>query len=99
MKLDSSEIQAIADALAPKVADILERRFSERPEWAYSVSQAAAWADVEPHVIRDAIAGERLPVVRVGRSVRIRRCDLFGLRNGADSAAGGAGSDGEVTRS
>jgi excisionase family DNA binding protein len=82
MRLDHTEIQAIADALARHVADILERRLSERPEWAFSVGEAAAWAQVEPHVIRDAVADGRLPCIRIGRSVRIRRTDLFGLRNG-----------------
>ena len=80
MKLDAEEIEAIAEALAGRVAEILERRFSERPEWAFSVSEAAAWLRVEPHVIRDAIADGRLPCIRIGRSVRIRRCDLFEVR-------------------
>ena len=81
MKLDTDEITAIATELAPKVADILERRMSERPEWAKSINEAAAWAEIEPHVMRDAIAEGRLPCVRVGRSVRTRRSDLFGLKS------------------
>lgn len=85
MQLEPQEITAIAEALAPLVADILEQRLSERPEWAFSISEAAAWARVSEHVIRDAIADERLPCLRVGRSVRVRRCDLFRVKpNGAD---------------
>ena len=82
MHLDPAEIEAIAESLAPKVADILERRFSEQPEWAMSIPEAAAWAKVEPHVIRDALAAGRLPCVKVGRQIRIRRSDLFGVANG-----------------
>ncbi|MFH1921738.1 MAG: helix-turn-helix domain-containing protein [Planctomycetota bacterium] len=88
MKLDPDEIAAIAEALAPKVADILERRFSEQPQWALSVAEAASWAEVEPHVIRDAISDGRLPAVRIGRQVRIRRSDLFAVRNGNGEAGG-----------
>ena len=83
MQLDNAEITAIADALAPKVADILERRLSSRPEWAMSVSEAAAWARVEPHTIRDAIKVGKLACLKIGRSVRIRRSDLFGLGGNA----------------
>ena len=79
MKLDTEEITAIAEALAPRVADILERRLSEQPEWARSIPEAAAWLDVEPHVIRDAINDGRLPAARVGRQWRIRRRDLLGI--------------------
>ena len=54
MRLDADEITALADALAPLVADVLERRLSERPEWAMSVSEAAAWANVTEDAIRHA---------------------------------------------
>ncbi|MHC4406406.1 MAG: helix-turn-helix domain-containing protein [Planctomycetota bacterium] len=95
MRLDPPEIQAIAQALAPLVADELERRLSERPEWARSIPEAAAYAKVEPHVIRDAIADGRLPSIHVGRQIRIRRTDLFGLRNG-DSVETGDGEEGTI---
>ena len=88
MKLDPDEIAAIADALAPRVAKILERRLSERPEWAFSIAEAAAWAQVEPQVIRRAIADGRLPCIRIGRSVRIRRADLFGIGTNGQAAEG-----------
>ena len=82
MQFDPDEIDAIAEALAPRVAGLLAERLEQQPEWAFSVSQAAAWAQVEPHVIRDAISDGRLPAVRLGRQVRIRRSDLFAVRNG-----------------
>ena len=81
MRLDDDEIRALASALAPAVADLLERRLAERPEWAYSIAEAAAWADVAEHVVRDAIADGRLPCVRLGRQIRIRRSDLYGVRH------------------
>jgi len=71
MKLEQHEIDAIAEALAPRVAEILERRLAERPEWAMSVSEAAAWANVEQHVIRDAIKRGVLPCLRLGHSVEV----------------------------
>jgi excisionase family DNA binding protein len=77
MRFDPDEIEAIADALAPRVADILEARLTEMPELAMSVAEAAAYCQVEPYCIRDAIEDGRLPALRLGRSVRIRRCDLF----------------------
>ena len=77
MKLDSAEIDAIADALAPRVAEILERRLSERPELAMSIPEAAVYAQVEEHTIRNAIRVGRLPCFKVGHSTRIRRADLF----------------------
>lgn len=80
MILTDSEIAAIAQALAPVVADILEERFSRQPEWAFSIPEAAAYAQVEEHVIRDAIADGRLACIKIGRSIRIRRSDLFAVR-------------------
>ncbi|NLZ02500.1 MAG: helix-turn-helix domain-containing protein [Pirellulaceae bacterium] len=80
MRLDQDEIRAIASELAPRVAELLEARLSERPEWCMSVSEAAAWAKVEEHRIREAIKNGKLPCVRVGHAVRIRRSDLFGMR-------------------
>lgn len=80
MRLEPDEICAIAEALAPLVADILEARLDERPEWARSIPEAAAFADVPEKTIRQAIEDGRLPVVRIGRQVRIRRSDLFALR-------------------
>lgn len=94
MKLDPSEIQAIAAELAPLVADVLERRFAERPEWAFSVSEAAAWCQVEGHVIRDAIADGRLPHIKIGRSIRIRRSDLFAVK---EDSLGKKEGDGQRT--
>jgi len=79
MRLEPSEIQAIATELAPLVADILEQRLSELPELAMSIPEAAAYARVEEHAIRNAIRDGRLPAIKIGHSVRIRRCDLFGL--------------------
>ena len=80
MRFDPDELDAIAESLAPRVADLLAERLETQPEWAMSISEAAAWARVEPHVIRDAIDAGRLPALRVGRQVRIRRSDLFGIR-------------------
>ncbi|HUT91916.1 MAG TPA: helix-turn-helix domain-containing protein [Thermoguttaceae bacterium] len=80
MKLDSDEITAIADALAPRVADILEARLSESPAWAMSIPEAAAWARVPEDAIRHAMKSGELPAVRIGRNVRIRRSDLFAIR-------------------
>lgn len=80
MRLDPSEIEALADALAPKVAHIIERRLSEQPQLALSVPEAAAYIRVEQHAIRNAIAAGRLPVCKIGHQVRIRRSDLFTLR-------------------
>jgi excisionase family DNA binding protein len=84
MRLDAAEIQAIAEALAPAVADILERRLTALPQLALSIPEAAAMIQAEPHVIRDAIADGRLPALRLGRSVRIRRSDLFRVRGEGD---------------
>jgi len=80
MQLDQHEIAELATALAPQVADILEARLTERPEWALSIPEAAAWARLAESVLRDAIAAGRLPCIRVGRQVRIRRCDLLRLQ-------------------
>lgn len=80
MRLDPAEIDQIADALAGRVADILERRLSERPELACSIAEAAVIVNVAEHVIRDACEDGRLPCFRVGRAVRIRRSDLFSLK-------------------
>ncbi len=83
MQLDPSEIQAIADALAPRVADILERRLSELPELALSIPEAAAYVKIPEHTLRNAIRDGRLPAAKIGHQVRIRRCDLFNLQGGA----------------
>ncbi len=77
MNLDPSEIQAIAQALAPAVADILAERFESRPEWCFSISEAAAWLQVDEHVVRHAIRAGKLPAVKLGNQVRIKRADLF----------------------
>ncbi len=86
MHLDPDEIAAIAEALAPAVANILERRLMDRPELAMSIPEAAAYVRVEPHAIRNAIAAGRLPVCKIGHQVRIRRSDLFTVRGGGDDA-------------
>lgn len=80
MKLDPEEIQAIAQALAPAVADIIEQRLCELPELAMSIPEAAAIARVEEHSIRNAIRDGRLPSFKCGHSVRIRRADLFTVK-------------------
>lgn len=80
MKLEQSEIEELARALAPIVADALEKKLSDRPEWCFSISEAAAWANVAEHVVRDAIEDGRLPAVRIGRQIRVRRSDLFCVR-------------------
>ena len=77
MRLEPEEIEALADALAPRVAAILEARLSESPAWAMSVAEAAAWARVPEDSVRHAIKTGALPVIHIGRNVRIRRCDLF----------------------
>lgn len=87
MRLEPSEIQAIADALAPAVADIIERRLSERPEWAMSVSEAAAFANVPEDSVRHAIKVGKLRTLRIGNNLRIRRSDLFAVRT--DNGEGG----------
>jgi len=89
MRLDPDEIEQLAETLAPRVADLLERRLSERPELAFSVPEAAAWCRVETHTIRKAITDGRLACLKIGRSIRIRRSDLFAIRpNGQPDAAG-----------
>ena len=80
MKLDASEVRAIAQSLAPIVADILAERFESRPEWCFSPSEAAAWLQVDEHVVRHAIRAGKLPAVKLGNQVRIRRSDLFLVR-------------------
>jgi len=79
MKFEPDEINAIAESLAPRVADILEARLSESTTWAMSIPEAAAWARLPEDAVRHAIRTGRLPAVQVGRNVRIRRCDLFGI--------------------
>ena len=79
MRLDPAEITAIAEALCPLVTDALARRLEESPQWAMSIPEAAAWCQVEPHVLRDAISDGRLPCIKIGRSIRIRRSDLFAI--------------------
>lgn len=80
MQLDPQEIEAIAEKLAPKVASLIAQRLEERPELAMSIPEAAAIARVEQHVIRAAIQEGRLPHLRIGKSIRIPRSALFGLR-------------------
>ena len=80
MKLEPEEIEALAEALAPMIADLLAERLEQRPEWSFSVAEAAAWAKVPEYVVRDAVADGRLPSLRIGRSIRIRRLDLFRVR-------------------
>lgn len=82
MRLDRDEIDAIADALASRVADIISRRLSELPELAMSVPEAAEFARVDEATVRSAIKAGRLPCCRIGHQVRIRRADLFTLRGG-----------------
>ena len=76
MRFEPYELEALAEALAPRVAEMLERRLSERPELAMSIPEAAAWARLPEYVIRDAVRDGRLPCIRVGRQIRIRRSDL-----------------------
>ena len=80
MKLEPDELEALAASLAPLVAAKLAERLEESPQWAMSVPEAAAWAKLEEHCIRGDIDSRRLPCVRVGRQVRIRRSDLFSIR-------------------
>ena len=50
------------------------------------VSEAAAWADVAPGTLYEAVRAGRLPHVRLGRLIRIPRAGLAALvagRNGA----------------
>ena len=82
MNLDPQEIQAIALALAPAVADILERRLSKRPEWAFSISEASAYAAVPEDAIRHAIKAKKLRTLKIGNNLRILRSDLFAARTG-----------------
>ncbi|NLS97990.1 MAG: helix-turn-helix domain-containing protein [Planctomycetaceae bacterium] len=81
MRLDPEEIEAIAEALAPRVADILERRLSDLPQWAMSIPEVAAWARVEEYIVREAVRNGSLPCIKLGRSVRIKRSDIFRLMN------------------
>ena len=80
MQFDAQDIDALADALAPRIAETVVATLIERPEWAMSVQEAATWVSVPEHVIRDALKSGTLPCIRIGRSVRIRRSDLFALR-------------------
>lgn len=82
MRLDPSEIQQIADALVGPLADALERRLSESPEWARSIPECAAYLDMSERTIRDAIESGRLPAIKIGRQIRVRRSDLFLVRGG-----------------
>ena len=86
MHLELSEIESLAESLASRVADVLEERFSKRPEWCFSPSEAAAWANIPEDAIRHAIRAGKLPCVRVGNNIRIRRCDLFAVRQGSGEA-------------
>lgn len=79
-ELEPAEITAIVDALAPRLAEILEHRLSERPELAMSIPEAAAYVRVDEATIRSAIKAGRLPVCRIGHQVRIKRSDLFRVR-------------------
>ena len=94
MRLEHEEIETLAGLLAPRIATLLAARLEARPEWAFSIREAASWAQVEPHVIRRAIADGKLPCVRIGRSIRIRRSDLFGIASDGrpDPADGEDGS-------
>lgn len=83
MRLEPSEIEAIVDALVPRLVDALERRFQEQPQWAFSVAEAASWLQVDEHAIRHAIRAGKLPAAKIGNQVRIRRSDLFGVRQGS----------------
>jgi len=60
MRLEPGEIQALAAALAPAVADIIEQRLASRPELACSIAEAAAIVNVAEHVIRDACEDGRI---------------------------------------
>lgn len=60
MRLEREEIEALADSLAHRVADILERRLCKLPELAMSIPEAAAYAKVEESTIRNAIRDGRL---------------------------------------
>ena len=83
MRLEPQEITDLANALAPLVADIILRQLNDLPELAKSIPEAAAFCQVEEYQIRDAIAAGRLPHIKIGRSVRIRRSDLFAVRPAA----------------
>ena len=83
MRLDHDEIEQIADALIGPLADALERRLSESPEWARSIAEIAAFCDIPERTVRDAIESGRLPCIKIGRQIRVRRSDLF-LVKGSD---------------
>ena len=78
-RVDPDEIQAIADSLAPRVAEILARKLESRPELALSIPEAAAIAKVDERTIRDACEAGRLRHLKIGRQIRIPRSELFGL--------------------
>ena len=86
MHLELSEIESLAESLASRVADVLEERFSKRPEWCFSPSEAAAWANIPEDAIRHAIRAGKLPCVKIGNNIRIKRSDLFAAKQ-----AGGEG--------
>jgi excisionase family DNA binding protein len=88
MRLEQAEIEAIADRLADLVAEKLETRLADLPEWAFSIAEAAACINVPDHVIRDAIRSGQLRAAKVGKSIRIRRSDLFRLHGGPDREGG-----------
>ena len=50
---------------------------SERPEWCFSIGEAASWLEVPEDSIRHAIKAGKLPAIRIGNNIRIRRSDLF----------------------
>lgn len=80
MNLDPQEIRAIATELAPAVADLLEERFSRQPAWAFSVSEAAAFADVPEDSIRHGVKVGKIRSLKIGNNLRILRADLFAVR-------------------
>ena len=83
MRLEPEEIEAIVDALVPRMVDALDRRFQEQPQWAFSVAEAAAWCNVPENAVRHAMRVGKLPYVRLGNNIRILRRDLFGVRQGS----------------
>ncbi|MHC4404859.1 MAG: helix-turn-helix domain-containing protein [Planctomycetota bacterium] len=89
MRLDANEIDALVDALAERLADVLERREEASARvngrLAYSEAEAAALLGVERHVLRDCRRRGEITARLVGKGYRYAHDELVAfLRRKAD---------------
>jgi excisionase family DNA binding protein len=78
---------AVVEQIAQRVAEILAERQGPAPGPWLSVADAAALLGVDHKTVRSEIRAGRLPVIRLGRAVRIREADLAQLGDSAMSEA------------